>query len=268
MYHFLKIASSMLLFCVLLISPTIEARAIQNLPHKPMVIVFAAGYPPYSEDTENGEAQGILIEMAKEVLQKKLYIPLELKIYPWKRSQEMVRQGLADAFITVPTIERSIYTEIVKTPILVTEFAIFIGANNPKIKSIELAKNLDELRVLPNISTGYLIGSGWHIEKLFGFQSITSAAKLSQILKMVDDQRLDIYIDNSLVVNYHLHLLKLNDRIVKLPNIMDKPTWNLCIGKKSFYANLVGTIESEIKKLSENGELEIIRNDAKENYQL
>ncbi len=213
------------------------------------------GYPPFSWVDDLGQPEGILVDAMEQILHEKLGIPVQLKVYPWKRAQQMVEFGEADAFITVPTVERSRYTEIVEPPILPTEFKIFVSANNPKRSLIERAGDLEDLKKIQHLSTGYLTGSGWHIEHLSDFPAVMTAAKLSEILKMVDAQRLDIYVDSAVVVDYHLKEYGLTGKVIAVGHIMDAPTWNLCIGKNSKYAAYTDAIAVEIKKLAESGEL-------------
>lgn len=220
-----------------------------------MRIVFAMGYPPFSWGDDLGQPEGILVEAMEEILQERLGIPVQLKVYPWKRAQQMVEFGEADAFITVPTVERGRYTEIIEPPILPTEFKIFVSEKNPKRSLIEGASGLEDLKKIEHLSTGYLTGSGWHIEHLSDFPAVMTAAKLSEILKMVDAQRLDIYIDSAVVVDYHLKEYGLTGKVIAVGHVMDAPTWNLCIGEKSKYAPYTQAIAVEIKRLSESGDL-------------
>lgn len=244
----------LLLLMFFMLAPT-STFAEQKWPEEPMRIVFALGYPPFSWLDDMGQSEGILVDAAEQILHQRLGIPVELKIYPWKRAQQMVEFGEADAFITVPTTDRSKYTTIIQPPILPTEFRIFISATNPKRPEIEQAKTLAELKRIANISTGYLTGSGWHIEHLQEFPTVVTAAKLSEVLKMVEAQRLDIYIDSSQIVEYHLKVYGLKDKIISVGNVMDAPTWNLCIGKKSKYSAYAKRIATEIQKMFVNGEI-------------
>ena len=47
---------------------------------------------------ENGEMQGIYIDIVNEVFKKRLGIPVEHRGYPWKRAQMMVKNGDADGY--------------------------------------------------------------------------------------------------------------------------------------------------------------------------
>lgn len=227
-----------------------------------MNIVFAAGYAPFSWLDENGKPQGILIETTERVLRDQIKLPVSVQVYPWKRAQQMVASGEADAFVTVPTLERSQYTVITDPALLKTEFKIFIAADNPKRSTILEAKGLAGLQKITNLSTGYLTGSGWHIEKLAGFPNIVTAAKLSEILKMVEAKRLDIYIDSSVIVDYHLMDYGLIGKVVPIGKAMDAPEWHLCIGNKSPYAAFSKFIETEIQKLAKTGQLERVTTSA------
>lgn len=246
------------IFIGLHICSSIFAKDI--FPAQPMNIVFAAGYPPYSSWDENGNPKGVLIELAKEVFEKKLNLPILPKVYPWKRAQKMVKDGMADAFITVPTDERKTYTHVIEPFFLPTEFKIFISRQNSKKNLILQAKNLKEVKEIQNITSGYLIGSGWHLANLQGFSQIKKVASVFQILKMVESQRIDIYIDNPHIVRFHLKKYNMQDSIIELPVSMDNPTWNICIGKKSGYAKNIHYLSEKLRLLEKDGSMARMRN--------
>ncbi|MGL6054852.1 MAG: transporter substrate-binding domain-containing protein, partial [Vibrio metschnikovii] len=58
-----------------------------------MTIVYYDSFPPYSFRDEDGNMAGIFIDIADQVLQETMGIPIIHKGYPWARAQRMVELG-------------------------------------------------------------------------------------------------------------------------------------------------------------------------------
>lgn len=67
--------------------------ALEKIP------IVTGEYFPYS--TENGPNKGILVDIVSEIGKRK-GLDFEIKFYPWKRCEELVKKG--DAFATFPYI--------------------------------------------------------------------------------------------------------------------------------------------------------------------
>ena len=81
---------------------------------------------------------------------------------------------------------------------------------------------------------------------------------LDKALFLLAKNRYDIFIDTSQVVRFNVKKLGYQDQIVELPNIIDSASFNLCIGKKSPYVNILPKFNATIKAMRENGNLQEI----------
>jgi len=91
-------------------------------------------YPPYCWQDSEGQAKGIYIDIIEEVIHDRMEIPVVYHEYSWDVAQQLVKDGMADAFITVPTPERRLYTDISNEPLLSDVSVIFTQRNNEKVE--------------------------------------------------------------------------------------------------------------------------------------
>ena len=85
-----KLYSVLSILCFLVICGCTNTTALD---------VVTLQYPPY-EYLENGEVKGIVVEIVKEVF-KKMESPINITLYPWDRSLDMVNKGETDAIFTI-----------------------------------------------------------------------------------------------------------------------------------------------------------------------
>ena len=82
-----------------------------------MTFAFFHTYPPYSWE-KDGKLQGILIDIATEIIENRLGVTAEYHGYPWERAQINVRDGNNDAFITTPIPSRKLYAGFIEENVL------------------------------------------------------------------------------------------------------------------------------------------------------
>jgi len=224
-------------------------------PQSTLKIVYFESYSPFSWK-ENNQMHGILIDVLNEALQKRMGIPVTHEGYPWKRAQMMVRRNIADAFATVPTPERKEYTVISNEPVILATFTMFINKNDSKTEQFKKIKKIDDLK---KFKLGQYIGSGWANKKLANME-VMWTSKLSSVLKMLANQRFDIFIDTSQVVRYNIKKMGYQSQIIEIPTILDSAPFKLCIGKKSPYVHILLKFDETMKEIREEGKLQAIYN--------
>ena len=219
-----------------------------------MKLVYFHNYPPFSWENKNHEMEGILIDVLNEALRVRMGIPVIHAGYPWKRAQKYVRQGTADAFCTVPTSERRKYTEISTEPVIMPVFTLFAMAKNPRIEEIRTVRTIKGLK---NFSLGHFLGAGWAKKNLAGL-NVDWGSTLESTLKKLAHGRFDIHPGVSQVVRFEIGRLGLKDDIIEMPNVIDRKSFNLCVGKKSPYANILPRFDEMLRKMRKNGVLKKI----------
>ena len=90
-----------------------------------MKLVYYNDFAPFSWEDSEKQMHGILIDVMNEAIEKQMGIDVSHKGYQWAKAQKTVRDGEADAFITIPTPARREYTQISSEPVIVGKVAIF-----------------------------------------------------------------------------------------------------------------------------------------------
>lgn len=227
----------------------------KNMYSNALSIVYYDSFPPYSWEDSQGVMRGLLVDISREVL-KEMGIETEHKGYPWARAQNMVRNGTADAFITIATPARKEYTFTSKEPVIVGPITIFTSSINPKLSEIQKIKKIEDLK---NFKILDYIGNGWGDRHLKDFNR-QLAPNLSNVLQMISANRGDVVATDSLVAYYLIADLNLRNSLVEIPIVLDEVEFSLCIGKGSNYSNILEDFDRVMKEFRESGKLEKIIN--------
>ena len=226
---------------------------------KEMIIIYAQGYEPFSWKDKDGRIRGIDIDFLDELLNKKMGIPIRHKVYPWARAQLLVRNGESDAFLTIPSPKRRTYTEITKLPLYESNFILCTGATNPHIEELRDIKSLEELKRRNHLRHVMILGGGWHERNLIGVKYLKKVTNSTQILRMLELNREDVYIEQVALIDYQIKLLKLEDKIIKIPNVMEVAKWHLCVGKKSSFVGVIPKLNQLIAEMKKKGDIDRIQ---------
>ncbi len=224
-----------------------------------MTLVYAQGYIPYSWKGDNGKVQGLEIDFVNEIIGKRMGIKVKHDIYPWARSQSMVKAGRADAFVTIPNDRRRQYTQVSNTPFFETKFLLYTGMSNPKKYALMRIKSLSELIKRNDLIHGQIVGGGWHAIHLKGAKQVHEVLNSIQILKMLDRNRVDVYIEQAPLISYEIKKIGFQDKILEINNVMDNVNWNLCIGKDSPYVKILPELNKLMASMKKDGSLAKLR---------
>ncbi len=226
------------------------------LAQEPFKVVYFENFAPYSWE-ENGQMQGILIDVVNEVIHKHLGLEIIHSGYPWIRAQKMVGTGIADAFVTIPTPERKNYIEASIYPVIISTVTIFTSTGNSRIPEL-MAIPIDNNEGLKKFSMlGYLgDNSSRNIYK--DWTNIYWLPFIDDVLKKIALGGGEIFIQTAEVTRYNIMKLGLQDKIVEVPNVQMYLSFHLCIGKKSDYVNILPEFDNILKQLEEDGKLEEI----------
>ncbi|HGS4461295.1 TPA: substrate-binding periplasmic protein [Vibrio metschnikovii] len=221
-----------------------------------MTIVYYDSFPPYSFRDENGNMAGIFIDIADQVLQEKMGIPIIHKGYPWARAQKMVELGEADAFITVATQARREYTNVSSAPVIVGPMNLFVNPSNSNLTQIEHVQTTDDLS--PFLILDYQ-GNNWgnqHFPEDNFRRLLTS--NLSNALTMLAHGRGDVLATDKIVADYLMAQLNLQALIVELPIILAEVEFSLCIGKSSPFNSLLPEFNQQMAQFREKGHIQTV----------
>lgn len=221
-----------------------------------MTIVYYDSFPPYSFRDENGNMAGIFIDIADQVLQETMGIPIIHKGYSWARAQRMVERGEADAFITVATQARREYTDTSSTPVIIGPMNLFVNPSNSNLTQIEHVQTTDDLS--PYLILDYQ-GNYWgnqHFPEDNFRRLLTS--NLSNALTMLAHGRDDVLATDKIVADYLMAKLSLQELIVELPIILAEVEFSLCIGKNSPFNTLLPEFNQQMALFREQGHIDTV----------
>jgi len=122
-------------------------------------------FPPFFWAAEKGVMKGFFYEIIMEALENRMAVPVAWKAYPWTRCQKNLKDGKADAVITVPTAERATYTVTHKNPFYLKSLNVFTYAGHSRIEEIRQIKEIDDIKS-GNFSVITYRGNGWHTENV------------------------------------------------------------------------------------------------------
>lgn len=241
-----------LLFC-LFFSP-LGMQRIQA--QEPLRMVYFDNFPPYSFKNETGQMQGILIDIVNAALREKMAITVTHEGMPWARAQTLVKDGMADGFITVPNPERKTYTYVSEEVVLSTTLSVFANKFNPKIDDIMRIRSIADLA--PFVILDYN-GNGWGDANLQGFNRLM-ISNFDHVFHILAENRGDVVLRDSFVGKDIIEKNDLTDKLVQVDVDISSVAFHLCLGQASNYVNILAEFDQTIAAMKANGELDEILN--------
>ena len=215
---------------------------------EPIRLVFAEASAPLAFE-QGTEAGGIEVDVAREVLTKRLGHVIVATLYPWERAQKMVRNGEADGFITVATPERLSYADCGNVPVLRAPIRAVMRRDHPQLETVAAAKSLEDLRGFELVS---YLGNGWARQKLAGF-NVLDAVDFPASLRGLAQGRADIAVVNAVSGLYYSEKLKLKNKLIMLPQDFDTLDYVLCLGERSPHLAKLGEFDRVLEVLRADG---------------
>ena len=239
----------------------------------PVVLVFASLFPAHADErpfiiagdedeapfgyfNERREFSGFYVDLMKELFAR-MRQPLRYTGYPWARAQLMVRDGEADAMITVNTDARKEYTLSNAQPIVTQHWVVFTLSSNRNAKAILAARKIADFKPFTVLDYN---GDGWGEANLKGLQVYRSGSYSQQILKLIN-HRGDVFIQMDISTRFIISQLRANPRypgqdfslIVEGKNALDEREFHLLVAKTSPYAGLLSRIDRTLQEMKEDG---------------
>ncbi len=235
-----------LLLMFFLLFPTLVTAA------EPMHLVYYDSYRPRSWN-DNGKVRGILVDIINEAIGKRLAITVTHAGYPWKRAQLMVKEGTADAFVTMPTQERRTYTVIGDEPVIEFSLRIVTRENHSKARDMALITSVEQLR---NYRIADYLGDAWAERHLKGF-NVKWLPEIDKLAPFLIDDRADIVVASKRTI-YEMKRQGYDSQIKVLPNKLSSVSFHLCVGKNSPYKDRINDFDRIIKEMHEDGTIDRI----------
>lgn len=127
-------------------------------------VAYGENYPPYSKLDLEAVTGGMAVDVV-DVVGRYSDIATVHWSAPWLRAQGAVRDGSADALLTIATEERRAYVTFTNVPAFIDPLVMFYRKDNIRRREIELLTTVSELG---EFSISDYIGNGWAAERLSG----------------------------------------------------------------------------------------------------
>jgi len=233
--------------CILFFASPLIAKDVMKL-------VYYNDFAPLSWEDSEKQMHGILIDVINEAIQKQMGIHISHKGYQWAKAQKIVRDGEADAFITVPTPARRKYTKISTEPVIIGKVTIFTSKDNAKMEKLKKIRKLSDLRDFKILD---YTGNGWAKENFSDF-NVDWYARADDVLLNLAKGQGDVFVHSSLVANYLINKLGLKEQIIEIPVVLETVDFNLCIKNDSPYISIIAEFDEIIRKMRDDGSLQKI----------
>ncbi|MGI0119036.1 substrate-binding periplasmic protein [Zooshikella sp. RANM57] len=206
-------------------------------------------FPPIAYTNNNKEATGFAVEAVKRISDKLGY-NANVKVLPWTRGLNMVKDGEADAIFTIyKNKEREEFIDFTQEVFVPQTLSFYINANS----SIDPGKAI-ELDLLKKYKIGVVstISYGKKFDTIKSDLNLSSATNLLSNFKKLMAERVDIVPSNTYVGDYTLSQNKsaLKGKVVKMVMPFDNVPSYIGFSKKKNISNIRDQFDQELRKMN------------------
>ncbi len=224
---------------------------------EPLRIAYPDFQPFHWRDPQ-GRMHGFFHAIIQEALERRLGIRTLWAAQPWARCQASVREGVADAILSVPTPERAEYFLASARPFYVKNLSVFTRADHPRLQEIQGLRSLEGVR-----QAGFAVitynENGWskaNVEPL-GIPVFT-ANSLQSVWRMLVERRGDLVIEWPPAALPDIQALGLEREIVQTGAVVGSMPFHLLVGKRSPYAGILPAFDQTIQEMRDDGTMDRI----------
>lgn len=217
---------------------------------------FSVVYDSFAQyiDMEDGQAEGLYVDVITEALEIRLDTPVEFIWQPWQRAQFSVQNGLVDAMITVATDARLDYSEAGNVPVALSRIRLFTVAGHPRFEQMKQITTVQDLR-------GYRIltylGDGWARQFLSDLKVDYGSNDLESVFRKLVWGRGDIFPQIGEVARHYISELGYEDSIVEVPDVeLGHVEFRLLISKQSPFVKMLPEIDAALQDMWQDGTME------------
>ncbi|NQD38865.1 transporter substrate-binding domain-containing protein [Permianibacter sp. IMCC34836] len=205
----------------------------------------------FGEEASQDQCRGMSAQVLEEVLSKRLGIEFSCETLPWPRAQLMVKDGERDAFLSTRTDERASYSVSSNEPVLTYRMRLFTSRLHPQLQTLREVKTLADLQ--PFVALTYR-GDGWAKKHLVpaGIR-IEWSESPGTVLRMLAAGRGDFYVQTDLDTELQIRRMKLDNRLISLPQEFGTAEIYLMIGKTSPYVDKLPAIDAALQVMKKDG---------------
>ncbi len=223
----------------------------------PLRIAYAEFWPFHWRDAQ-GRMNGLFHDILSEALERRMGLETVWEEYPWARCQANVRDGAADAMLTVPTMERSSYARVSGEAFYRKGMHVFTRAGHPRREQILALSSLEDIRA-GGFSVITYMGNGWsqmHVEPM-GIP-VVQTSSLRSVWLMLAEGRGDLVIEWPPAARHELSGLDLENAVVLGRGEVAGMSFHLLVGTSSPYVGILPEFSRVVREMRKDGALDRI----------
>lgn len=218
-------------------------------------------FPAFHWHDQQGQMQGMFYEIIQEALVRRMGLTTVWETQPWARCQASVRDGKADAMLTVPTAERAKYSVASAEPFYVKREYIFTYADHPRLQEIRALRSVADIH-----KAGFSVitynENGWnkaHVEPL-GIP-VHKANTLQGVWRMLAEHRGDLVIEWPPAAWMDIRALGKEQAIVQCDVVLSSLPFHLLVGKHSPHAKMLPEFDKTVRAMRQDGTMDRLLRD-------
>lgn len=189
--------------CVLgLLSQACASGPVEQNTSRIHIHLSTAIIAPYQQLGEQGELEGFAIPVI-ECLMSKLNLDYTIEVYPWKRAQSNVEQGLSDAFfVASQSDERDAYAQ--------QSAPLFSGTRSWYLREeLTLDPQSEEFKTTAMVGT--VFGTNMHRMLEQNYTNVVTKTTEEDLLELLSLGRLDGVLLTDLMFEYTLNFMSISE---------------------------------------------------------
>ncbi len=220
--------------------------------------VVTLHYPPYAYE-ENGEVKGFSADLLKEVF-RRMDIPMQIKVLPWKRALKMVKDGKADAvFLAFKTEDREKFADFPEEVFITEPTSLFVRKDSDITWDGELSSMSTYKFARP---LGYSSGTDFDNAVKNGVIPHIEGSGSPQItIRKLIKRRVDILVANRYVILDELKKMDKVGEIKELKPVINEDPSYLAFSKKRDMKATIKKYNEVIKQMKDDGSYQKIIDD-------
>ena len=223
-----------------------------------MKFAFGSDAAPFAWEND-GRTYGILVDIVKEVIEKRNGIKVSFHLHPWKRAQHLVRQGMLDAHITNGPLRKE-WAVYGKEVVLMLQVKPFVKKDGPKFEELKKIESIEDLRAYNLVQHR---GSQWDQKNLVDKNfKVHLVADYDTMFKLLAKGRGDVVAFEAYMARHVIKNLGLSDQIVELDVSFTGEgfPFHLVVGKKSPFKKIIPKFDDTLRQMKQDGSYQIILN--------
>ena len=216
----------------------------------PVLEIVTLEFPPLEGADQDGVPRGAAVEVVTEVF-RSLDLVINIRVFPWTRSLQLVKEGKADAIFTAyRKSEREVFLDYTNEVLVNQVVSLYVKSGSKN----GFTGNMRDLRgktigVVSTISYGDIFDEA---SKKYGLK-LDRVNELQQNLKKLMSDRINYVVSNRYTAAVELERLGLTTSVTELPVPVEITPSFLAFSKAKKHADLVPRFDAALKKLKSSG---------------